>query len=231
GPGLDERGLASIGKLKNLKRLTARVTTIRGLNRLNGLSNLEQLQISPGDAPIETASSREISLDLSGLGKMKDLNLDGLPLRDDDIASLKHMTSLERLRIAPANPLTGKALQHLGGLTELDTLIIGPLSNCTGGDMAHWNGLTQLTELIVGGEIADAALASSAGPPRLKSLSVETNVPIRRETANDLAARLPSLEYIRITEPFSPASRPANASGGSVRIHRQSPTTTPPARR
>lgn len=235
GPGLDERGLASLGKMKNLERLTARVTTVRGLNCLNGLPNLEQLQISPGDAPIEAASSREISLDLSGLRKMKDLNLDGLLLCDDDLAFLKHLPSVERLRISLTDPLTGEALQHLSGLAELNTLIIGNLSNCTGCDMAHLNGLTKLTDLSVMGKIGDVALASPMGPPRLKSLLVETDVPIRKETVADLAARLPSLEYIRIMEPFLPATQPADAPTNGrtdpLRANRQIPRTTRPTRR
>ena len=221
GRGVSDRGLASIGKLKQLERLQVSTETRSGLNHLNGLSNLQYLNVTNlnvmarGDAA-KIASADELRLDLSGLTQVRELILGGLPLHDDDLAFLKHLPLLESLMIQPSSSLTGASLRHLRELPELHGLWVFGLSNCTGQDLTYLSNLPKLRELRIGGDITDTALASLAGPPGLNSLMVETDNPIRKETVTALTKSHPGIESIHIsaltpmqTGPAGRAERPA----------------------
>jgi hypothetical protein len=214
-PSVTERGLASIGKLTQLASLHLSNVPRSGLNHLNGLSNLQSLNVSAWGDAAKTASADELLLDLSGLTKLRELRLSGLPLHDDDLAFLRHLPSLETLMIQPSSSLTGASLRHLRGLPELYRLWVFGLSNCTGQDLTSLGNLPRLRELRIAGDITDAALASFVGPPSLNSLIVETDNPIRKETVTDLTKSHPGIESIHISaltpmqaKPVSPAKRP-----------------------
>jgi hypothetical protein len=215
GPAVSDRGLAALGKLKQLERLQVNAATRSGLNHLNSLSNLQYLKVGAWGAAPETASADELMLDLSGLTKMRELYLSGLPLHDDDLAFLRHLPLLETLMIEPSSSLTGASLRHLRELPQLDLLWILGLSHCTGDDLRPLNDLPKLRELRLGGDITDMALASLTGPQCLGSLLVETDHPIRKETVTDLTKSHPALEYLHIntltpmqTRPVTTPKRP-----------------------
>jgi len=201
GWGISDRGLASLGKLKQLERLDLSTETRSGLNHLNGLSHLQYLQVTNlkeidagTGGPID-----ELALDLSGLTQMRDLNLTGLPLHDADLACLGRLPRLESLMIQPSSPLTGASLRYLQGLPQLHRLWVFHLSNCTGQDLSLLGHLPNLRELRLAGDLTDAALASFMGPPSLNSLIVETDRPLRKETAAQLTKRHPGIESIHIS--------------------------------
>ena len=54
----------------------------------------------------------------------------------------------------------------------------------TGEDLAHLNGLPKLRGLTVAGDITNTALASLTGPLSLRSLTVYTDEPTRRQTSD-----------------------------------------------
>jgi hypothetical protein len=210
--GVSDQGLASIGKLKQLERLQLLCPVTRsGLNQLNGLSNLQILSVSTRGDFSRTVQTDELMLDLSGLAKMKDLGLGGLPLQDSDLAFLRHMPLLENLSIGSDStfPLTGACLRHLRDLRELNRLYISRLSDCTGEDLAHLNGLPKLRLLTVNGDITDATLKSLKGLASLESLCIETDEPISRRTVTDLKQSHPVIEFIHINELPKVQTRPA----------------------
>ena len=213
---LTDRGLASIGKLKQLERLTFRFSALggtgvrkSGLNQLNGLPNLRFLQVNLWGNAAKTDPADELMLDLSGLKKMKDMNLSGLALQDSDLAFLEHLPLLENLMIQP-DSLPGASLRHLRGLPELNLLYVSGLSGCKGEDLAYLNGLPKLRSLILKGDIADTALKSLTGPLSLESLTVETDKPIRKQTVADLAKSHPVIEYIHINRMPKVQTRPVS---------------------
>jgi hypothetical protein len=215
GPGVSDRGLASIGKLKQLERLHLSTETRSGLNCLNNLSNLQYLKVAAWHGAVTTTSADELLLDLSGLMKMRELYLSGLPLHDGDLAFLKRLPLLETLMIEPSSSLTGASLRHLGELPQLYRLWVLGLSNCTGQNLAGLSNLPKLGDLRIAGDIPDAALASFVGPPGLNSLMVEADNPIRKETVTALTKSHPGIESIHISaltpmqaKPVSPAKRP-----------------------
>jgi hypothetical protein len=212
--GVNDQGLAVLGKLKQLERLQVNFAARSGLNHLNGLSNLQYLNVGAWSAAPKTAGADELTLDLSGLTKLRELYL-GVPLHDDDLAFLGRLPSLENVMIDADSSLTGASLQHLRGLPKLDVLRIRGLSNCTGRDLTCLSDLPNLRELQITGNITDVALGSLAGPPRLNSLVVETDNPIHKETVAELAKSHPGIEYIHInrlppasTKPVGPRTRP-----------------------
>ncbi len=221
--GVSDRGLVSIGKLRQLERLHLSAETRSGLNHLNSLSNLQYLNVT--NLRVDTAktpSADELTLDLSGLTQMRELYLTGLPLHDGDLAFLGRLPSLETLMLQPSSPLPGTSLRHLGELPQLYRLWVFHLSNCTGQDLTALSHLPQLRDLRIAGDITDTVLTSFVGPPTLNSLMVETDNPIRKETVAQLTKSHPAIESIHVstlpqmqTRPASPAQRP-----GVVRSHR-----------
>ncbi|MDT8300668.1 MAG: hypothetical protein RQ760_04230 [Sedimentisphaerales bacterium] len=208
---LTDRNLTSIGKLKQLESLHLFGSVTRsGLNQLNGLSRLHLLQVNAWGNAAKTNPANELMLDLSGLKKMKDMNLSGLPLRDSDLAFLKHLSLLENLSIQP-DSLTGASLRHLRELPELNRLYVSGLSGCTGEDLAHLNGLPKLRSLTVKGDITDTVLASLTGPLSIESLYIETDEPIRKQTVTGLKNSHPMIEFIHINELYKARTRPARS--------------------
>ncbi len=227
-PVVSDRGLASIGKLRQLEDLTLMTDVTRtGLNQLNGLSRLYHLQVNSVNMPGEVIPPEETTLDLSGLRSMKDMNLTGVPMDDEDYAFLGRLSSLKVLMIQPPSPLEGKSLRHLRNLPELSRLWLCNLANCSAGNLAPLDGLPKLKDLSVYGDLPDATLKALVGPAGLRSLDVRTNAPIRKETVTDLAARLPQLEYVHISEAPAWVTRPREAGESTgtdpARTNRRAP--------
>jgi hypothetical protein len=230
GQNVTERGMASIGKLNQLEKLTIFCPVTRdALNQLNGLANLQHLQVNAHPRGNSSVASRsgELMLDLSGLKKMRDMNLTALPLRDSDLAFLKNMPVVERLMIQSNSTLTGESLRHLEGLPKLNRLFVSRLSECTGDDLAHLNNLPILRSLRLTGDITDSALGSLTGPLSLESIRVETDEPISRQTRTELERSHPVLEYIHINElpksPTRPPRQPERQRAGRPRANRAAP--------
>ena len=234
GSGVTDRGLAAIGKLEQLERLQLSTVTRSGLNHLNGLSNLQYLHVTAWGDAAKAASADELTLDLSGLAKMREFCLFGLPLHDDDLAFLRRLPLLETLMIQPSSSLTGASLHHLRELPELHRLWVFGLSNCTVQDLTSLSDLQNLRELRIAGDITDAALATLAGPQCLNSLVVETDAPIRQETVTDLAKSHPSLEYVHINAltpmPSGPAGPRERRGVSQRRTAPQTPANRPRGR-
>ncbi|MGE5296020.1 MAG: hypothetical protein ACM3VT_14440 [Solirubrobacterales bacterium] len=236
-PAVSDRGMASIGKLKQLEDLTLMANVSRnGLNQLNGLSKLHHLQVNSANMPGEVIPAEEAALDLSGLRSMKDMNLTGVPLRDEDMAFLSRLSSLQTLMLQPPSGLMGECLRHLGDLPELNRLLLYNVANCSGEDLACLSRLPKLRLLRADGDITDTALAALTGPSCVESLEISTNAPIRKETVNELAAKLPQLESVHIREipAWLTQRREAARNAGTdspSRVNRETPTTTRRTRR
>jgi Leucine-rich repeat (LRR) protein len=207
--GVTEGGVALIGKLRSLEHLDIHPITRSALNHLNGLSNLRSLNVNGfWGLDRNLAQADEGTLDLSGLTRLRNLTLQLLPLKDDDLAFLDHTPSVENLMIESATPLTGTSLRRFGELSELERLWIKGLSRCTSEDMAALNALARLRDLTLHGEISDATLGALDGLPHLWSVNVYTPEPIQPQTVVDLEDQLRGLEFIHIYAPPS-ASEPA----------------------
>ncbi|MEN6575917.1 MAG: hypothetical protein ABFD90_06195 [Phycisphaerales bacterium] len=220
-----DEGMVSIARLRQLEYLNlgmARVTK-RGLNQLNGLTNLRTLGVRV--LPEAKPAIDEIPLNLSSLTDLKTLDLCGLALQDADLVSLAGMGNLEWLTLS--GPLTENSLWHLRELSALKFLTISSISCSSGEGLAQLAGLKKLGDLTLSGRITDAALGQLAGIPLLWSLNVTTDEPIRPETVEHLRQSLPTVEYVHIrplpqmtrqeVDPFSGRQRPTPRARRSSR--------------
>jgi hypothetical protein len=208
-PSIPDDGLASIGKLRELEHLELLCQVSgQGLNLLNELSNLRSLNVN-AFAPMGTsAPAGEGGLDLSGLVRLENLTLSGLPMHADDLAFLRRLPTLKDVMIQPISPVPSAALRHLTGLPELDRLWISELTHCVGADLASLNSLPKLRNVTLSGQITGSALASLTGLASLSSLNVTTDDPIQRDIVAELTARHPAVEYIHINTLTPPPVRP-----------------------
>ncbi len=198
----DELGdpiLARIAGLKNLESLSLRgAASKRGLNQLNGLNKLRSLEVrtfSEADLGLD-----ETPLNLSALADLKTLNIQGLPLQDEDLASLSSLPDIEVLFVS--GRFTEAGLRYLNDLPSLKHMDIRGISCSTGRGLATLAGLTRLGDLKLRGRIPNSALNHLEGLPSLWSLTVETDEVIQPETMARLRKRLPALEYLHINKPM-----------------------------
>jgi hypothetical protein len=204
-PQLTDQGLASICKLERLEQLNLWGTRVNrnGLNQLNDLKGLRDLNVELWAEMQSTNVTAELPLDLSHLQGLKRLRLSGFALQEADMASLANLRHLE-LVILGGSSLPGTSLRYFTGLPELVHLSVDGLSRVTGEDLVPLAGLPKVETLRLGGDVADAAVASLDGLLRLRGLDVVTAAPIRKQTLADLEQRLPTIQYIHIMEPPSP---------------------------
>jgi hypothetical protein len=181
-------------------RLDGTRVSRNGLNQLSSLKGLRDLDVQMWAEVQPTNVTEELTLDLSNLQSLKRLRLSGLALQEADMAFLPNLRQLEDV-IIEARSLAGTSLGYLKGLPELEHLAVGGLSRLTGEDLASLAGLAKLETLRLGGDIADAAVASLDGLPRLRGLDVVTAASIRKQTMADLEQRLPTIQYVHILEP------------------------------
>ena len=212
GDRVTDAGMSSVAKLRLLEHLDLRLARVskRGLNELKGLTNLQTLRLVA--LPEEEATVDEIPLSISSLRNLKTLTMQGVALRDADLASLAGMSDLEWLVLD--GPLTENGLGFLKGLDSLKYLRIDGISCPSGESLAHLADFPRLGDLHLHGLITDAALGKIVGSPSLWSLTAGTDEPIRRETIDRLKQTLPSIEYIhidRLPKFPSPSQQPAPA--------------------
>jgi internalin A len=198
--GVSDRGLAAIGRLAQLEHLQLTVLTRSGLNHLNGLPNLRSLNVHGawGDAA-KIVEADEGRLDLSGLTKLEDFYLAGLPLQAEDLAFLKHLKAAKIIMIQPTERVSGTYLRHVADLPGLERLWAFNLWDCSNEDVAALNTLPRLRSLRLRGDVTDTALTGLTGPEMLESVRIETDNPISAATVNQLTESHPVLEYVHIT--------------------------------
>ena len=194
---LTDRCLTPVSKLQQLESLNLSADVSKqGLNQLNGLTHLQTLDVRPAPAPERHVGIDEVPLRLSALTELRTLTLQGLALRDEDLASLAGMRHVQWLVLE--GTFTEGALQYLRDFSELKLLIIEYVSCPTGEGLAQLGGLKRLGDLTIRGRITDAALTRLPALPSLWSLRIVTDEPIRPETIARLKQTLPVIEYIHI---------------------------------
>ncbi len=223
--GATDRGLASLGRLRRLEHLTVSTDgglSKRGLNELNGLTNLQTLSVKDNHAwlhPEAKPEVDEIRLNLAPLKSLKTLDLAGFALEEGDLASLSGLHQLEWLTLGnKAIPET--ALRGLKDLPALKNLQIEQITCSNGSGLASLAGLTGLRDLVLRGRITDRALNQLAGVTSASSISAWTNDAIRPDTIAHLKQSLPVIEYIhleRLPEVNSRRVQPPPRQQGSVR--------------
>ena len=171
--------LTALKGLTNLKDLKLDTYGLQSMSGLEGMANLETLEIHDG-------TGCPFVQDLSGLKGMTDLRV--LWLRDSgsayqsynpDLASLSGLMNLEELIVPGGDGTVALDLTPLSNLKKLRILRTG----CNAVDLAPLSGLKELTELDLqnggfgptSGNVEYTSLAPLAGLENLESLTIRNS--------------------------------------------------------
>jgi hypothetical protein len=141
------------------------VTDAADLERLRGLTTLQQLDLS------YTKVTDAGLAHLKGLTGLQYLDLSCTQVTDAGLAHLKGLTGLQYLDLS-CTQVTGAGMVHLRGLTALQELDL-PVTRVTDPGLAHLKGLTALQRLnLLGTEVTDAGLEHLKGLTALQDLNL-----------------------------------------------------------
>lgn len=192
GPGL--KALVGLKKLIRLRFCVTKKTDDDVLRYLDGMTQLESLDILELDT---TGDNHIFMMNMPELPNLKELDLsERANLKDEDLACLKRLPNLERLRFFRTG-LKGSGLQFLAPLKKLDTLILEstPISGAT---LGHLVALPSLRHLVLRcSMVSDASLADLGLLKGLKTLDL-TATPITDEGLEHLAG-MTGLERLNVT--------------------------------
>jgi len=212
--GLTDRGMASLGKLRQLESLSLmgngdnnRISN-RGLNHLNGLSKLERLSMTMQSKV--WLGGDNTPLNLNGLRNLKNIKLISIRLKGSEWAFLAELENLEELWLNYCGVCSENGLRYIKDLTKLKTLDLQNVT-CTKGDcLAVLGGLKKLDSIRMIGHVTDSALGRLPSLPLLRRFDVTTDVTIRPETIARLKQILPAVRTVNINQPTQqkpPATR------------------------
>lgn len=203
--GLTDRGLASIGKLRQLEALyligTGKSNRLsnRGLNHLNGLSKLERLSMTMQSKV--WLDGDNTPLNLNGLGNLKNIKLISIRLRRSEWAFLAELENLEELWLNYCGVCSQDGLRYIKDLPKLKVVDLQNV-NCTKGDcLAVLGGLKKLDSIRMIGHVTDSALRGLPALPSVRLFDVITDVAIRPETVARLKQNLPAVRNVNIDQP------------------------------
>ncbi|MBL7152355.1 MAG: hypothetical protein ISS79_01460 [Phycisphaerae bacterium] len=218
--GLTDRGLASIGKLKQLESLhlmgmgkNNRLSN-RGLNHLNGLSNLRKLSMNMQSKV--WLGDDDTPLDLSGLTNLKNITLISIRLKGSDWAFLANQNDLKDLWLNNCGVCPEDGLRYIKDLPKLKHLDLQTV-DCTEGDgLAILDGLKKLGSIRMIGHVTDRALGRLPSLPSVRLFDVETDVAIRPATIAHLKQVLPNVRNVNVKQPGAQSRSPMPIQGVST---------------
>ena len=223
-PAITDRGMASLRRIKTLKRLLLEDCRIgsAGLGSLSHLPALETLELA------ETSLTFDDLRQLDGFHNLKDFRLftvagdAGRPtlhafrsleslewLRLPDKAHARgagnaldiepgefaHLSGLTKLKtLEYAGRLTDAGLKHLAPLTAMVNLRL-PNADVTDDGLRYTSGMKDLDNLTIGGQITDEGLRHLATLQSLRVLQLNTQT-VSLEGVKWLWERVPSLQMV-----------------------------------
>jgi len=196
-------GLAQLGKLKSLESLNLSLqetkVTVSGINQLNGLGNLNYLDVT-GIKPDNE------KLDISGLSKLEKLTISppvtrrGKELIFDQFtdADLACIAKLENLKwFQGFHGVTDSGMAHLSGLTKMERLSIGG-PNLTDEGLKHLSRMKNLDFLLISdGKFTDKSLRYLEKHKALELLDFWAGSNFSQEAISHLQESLPNLHTFR----------------------------------
>ena len=190
---------AKLADLPGLRKLKLIDATDAEIDRLRGLTGLEELYIDEAAPGLSDAGIQP----LSNLKKLKALSLAGR-FTDKGLSHLSELRNLEQLYLlgnysngSKAKPITGDGLKYLRGMTKLCWLIID--SDGIGDDgLSHLKALDKLESLtLLDSHVTDAGLRTLVKIPRLKWICLGDDKMITSETIASLEKSRPDVKIVR----------------------------------
>jgi hypothetical protein len=203
--GLTDRGLASIGKLRQLESLNLMGTgknnrlSNSGLNHLNGLSHLQKLCLNMPSGVWSVGDNT--ALNLSGLTNLKSIKLISICLKGSEWGFLAELENLEELWLNDCGVCSENGLRYIKDLPKLKVVDLQNVTCTEGNGLAVLGGLRNLNEIRLMGRVTDRALGRLPALPSLQVFDVQTDVTIRPETIAHLKKKLPAVRTVNIKQP------------------------------
>jgi hypothetical protein len=203
--GLTDRGLASIGKLRQLESLNLMGTgksnrlSNRGLNHLNGLSRLQKLTLNMPSGVWSAGDNT--ALNLSGLRNLKYIKWISIRLKGSEWAFLAELENLEELWLNYCGICSEDGLRYIKNAPKLKYLDLQNVTCTKGNGLAVLSGSRNLNGIRLIGRVTDRALWRLPALPSLQIFDVETDVTIQPETIALLKQKLPAVRNLNIKQP------------------------------
>jgi hypothetical protein len=209
----DDALMARVGRLGGLKWLSVAGVpmTDKGMEHLQRLPQLETLKLA-----FLTGTTGQGFRSVGALKNLRTLEVDALPLSDDDFSVLHNLVALRVLTLQNVN-LTDQGMEHLGGLLNLSKLTLNAvkvrnaglghlsrlshltslsLKNTSLDDLEKLRGLTAVRDLdLAGNPLRDDALAGIVDLPDLRRLDISQTF-VTNECLETLA-KVPRLSRVR----------------------------------
>jgi Leucine-rich repeat (LRR) protein/tetratricopeptide (TPR) repeat protein len=168
---INDDGMTHLQGLSNLEDLDLSNTRIgdAGLARIRGLRNLRELNL--GHTKITDVGM----IHIEGFDNLEKLDLGTTKISNEGLTHLRNLTKLEDLDLNCIEEITDDGLVHLKGMTRLKNLgLIG--YKLDGSGLVHLKGMTRLERLNLAGEhVDDAGLAHLGGLTELRELDLSSN--------------------------------------------------------
>ena len=189
-------GVARLAALKALQKLNifyAPKVTIAGVNCLNTLTNLEELEAYTGRKADDTESDKA-KLNIGQLTKLRKLRIS--ICQDEDLACLAHLKHLKTLELTGRGPLTDKGLVYLRGLTCLTQLRID--NAClTDEGLENLADMKKLSTLTISGDFTGDGLRNLERLKGLTYLRIISVGSLDSNAVGRLRQKLPNLLQIQ----------------------------------
>lgn len=182
--------------LQSLNLTECNDITDEDIQFINQFSQLERLILSE----CEQVTSQCLR-GLPALSGLRELNLMGCSIDDDDLENLKNFPRLETLNLRYCVFLTGEGLKHLKNLTELRNLNLAKCSAITSRDLQHIASLTNLETLNLSRTFPSIThgIPSLIQLTKLKNLSLTGCEKLTYENLKTLLNSLRRLETLNIS--------------------------------
>lgn len=213
--GITDKDLAvvkELGSLQDLCILNSSITN-KGLSYFSELKSLRKLllqgeQTDPNVAitssglaylrelPLTSLTLYNINLDGSRLAhlaactQLEELELNQMPLRDEDLANLSGLKNLKFLRF-DSDTVSDGGLAYLADLTSLERLMA--FVRMTDEGLSYISNMSNLHDLQVKGDITDEGLVHLEGLKSLQALRITSRNDIASESLERLKRKLPLL--------------------------------------
>lgn len=230
GPGVTDEGLSHIAKLTNLKVLSLQNCPITndGLAKLTTLKSLERLTLhnGRGDRNMEVTGAGlaylrqlpltylwlwQIKLDesrftqIGELTQLEELQIRQMPLRDEDLANLRTLSSLKRL-VFDSETVSDGGIAHLAGLTSMEDLALSV--SMTDAGLSYLTNMSKLHRLQIKGDFLDEGLRHLEKLKALRTLRITSGNDFSHASLEQLQKKLRVLHTFRVNKSREIKSRP-----------------------
>jgi len=220
--GINDEDLTVIKGLNSLEELWIQNSPItnKGLSYLSGLKSLRKLLLhnGRGDGNMEVTGSGlaylkelpltylrlyQLKLDesrlthLAGLKQLEELEVKGMPMRDEDLAVIGKLTKLKRLNF-DSDTVSDGGMAYLAGLTALEDL--APWVLMTDAGLSHLINLDKLQRLQIKGDITEKGLSHLAKLKALRNLRIVSANDFSNASMEQLQKNLPMLQRLNVAK-------------------------------